>query len=200
MGKSRATGVMCLARETNEPRQPKQHLSTNHLLSAQYDPWCYVTDRKMFMGQRLTWRKTGFSTFILQWECNFNSLQLFLHVSEYFSIHFFAVPRKDSPFTLAWQCAKIFCELCVIHIFSDIRMQVRRTIAQSLFSTKFGLPSWPFKVMNEKATVKRSWDHLFDFLPPWSYTLKWPSSNSQVGLNNNDTSWTHSLGCCILNS
>ena len=136
MGKSRATGVMCLASETNEPRQPKQHLSTSHLLSAQYDPWCYVTDRKMFMGQRLTWRKTGFSTFILQLQCNYNSLQLFLHASEYFSIHFFAVPRKNSPFTLAWLCRKIFCELCVIPIFSDSRIQVRRNIAQSIFSTK----------------------------------------------------------------
>ena len=155
MGKSRATGVMCLASETNEPRQPKQHLSTNHLLSAKYDPWCYVTDRKMFMGQRLTWRKTGLSTFILQWECNFNSYNCSYML---LSISVFTFSQFQGKTIYASMTAyKIFCELCVIHIFSDIRMQVQRNIAQSLFSTKFGLPSWPLKVMNEKATVNRSW-------------------------------------------
>ena len=197
MGKSRATGVMCLASETNEPRQPKQHLSTNHLLSAQYNPWCYVTDRKMFMGQRITWRK--FSTFIRQWQCNFNSLQLFLHASEYFSIHFFAVPRKDSPFTLALLCTKIFCELCVIHIFSDMwNASPKEYCAISIFHQIWS-PKLTFQSDEWKGNSEQKLDHLFDFLPPWSYTLKWPSSNSQVGLNNNDTSWTHSLGCCILN-
>ena len=197
MGKSQATGVMCLASETNEPRQPKQHLSTNHLLSAQYDPWCYVTDRKMFMGQRLTWRKTGLSTFILQWECNFNYYNC-SYMLLYISVFTFSQFQGKTIYASMTAYKNILWALRNSYLFRHQNASPKEYCAISIFHQ-----IWSHKLTFEsdewKGNSEQKLDHLFDFLSPWSYTLKWPSSNSQVGLNN-DTSWTHSQGCCILNS